>query len=116
MCLFIYRVENHPYYIRFGEIPENERSGIYKGEVKVGEEIGVSVFEAIKVNGEYRILLPSKLKEEIGFDLYNFIGSTKNKDTNKYKCYLVKGKVVGYGTVNETLLRNIKIIKEIEII
>ena len=27
------------YYIRFGEIPENEVSGIYRGEVKVGEEV-----------------------------------------------------------------------------
>lgn len=46
-------------YIRFGDIPENERSGIYRGdEGKIGEEIGVSCYEFIFLDGRYRILLP----------------------------------------------------------
>lgn len=40
------------YYIRFGKIPKNEISNIYRGEVKVGEEKGVSVYDAIKIDGE----------------------------------------------------------------
>lgn len=32
-------------FYRFGEIPINEKSCIWKGEEKVGEELGVSVYE-----------------------------------------------------------------------
>ena len=31
-------------FYRFGEIPKNEKSCIWKGEEKIGEELGVSVY------------------------------------------------------------------------
>lgn len=46
-------------FYRFGEIPKNEKSCIWKGEEKVGEELGVSVYEAHKnINGLYSPVLP----------------------------------------------------------
>ena len=100
---------NQKYYIRFGEIPKNERSSIYKGEVKIGEELGVSVYDAVYINNYWRIVLPNKLKCEIGFDLYNFI-SDKNR-----KIYLVMGDELSQkGSTNEPLIVNVKIIKELQ--
>lgn len=102
-------------YIRFGEIPENEVSGIYcGGEVKVGEEKGVSVYDAVEIDGEWRVVLPNPLLKEVGFDLYNFISDTKCMvETERRPMYLVQGDEVGKGTTNEPLLRNVKIIKEL---
>lgn len=100
------------YYIRYGDIPPNEISGIYKAGEKVGEEIGVSVYDAICINGEWRIVLPSKLKMEIGFDLYAFIDEYNRKPQTR-KCYLVQGRQIGIGTTNEPLLKNIRIIQEL---
>lgn len=103
------------FYIRFGEIPDNEISGIYRGEVKIGEEKGVSVYDAIKINRQWRIVLPNPLTKEVGFDLYNFIGGTEY-DKDKYPkehlpMYLVQGDEVGKGSTNEPLLKNIEIVK-----
>lgn len=102
-------------YIRFGEIPENEVSGIYcGGEVKVGEEKGVSVYDAVEIDGEWRVVLPNPLLKEVGFDLYNFISNTKHLvETERRPMYLVQGDEVGKGSTNEPLLRNVKIIKEL---
>lgn len=101
-------------YIRFGEIPKNEVSSIYRGEVKVGEEKGVSVYDAIEIDGEWRVVLPNPLLKEVGFDLYNFISSTKHLvETERRPIYLVRGDEVGKGSTNEPLLRNVKIIKEL---
>jgi len=102
------------HYIRFGEIPENEVSGIYRGEVKVGEEKGVSVYDAVQIDGEWRIVLPRPLLKQVGFDLYNFISNTKHLvETERRPMYLVQGDEVGKGATNEPLLRNVKIIKEL---
>ncbi len=102
------------HYIRFGEIPENEASGIYRGEEKVGEEKGVSVYDAVEIDGEYRVVLPHPLLKEVGFDLYNFIQATEYMyETEHRPMYLVQGDEVGKGATNEPLLRNVKIIKEL---
>lgn len=46
-------------FYRFGEIPKNEKSCIWKGEEKIGEELRVSVYEAHKnINGIYSPVLP----------------------------------------------------------
>lgn len=102
------------YYIRFGKIPENEISSIYRGEVKVGEEKGVSVYDAIKIDEEYRIVLPFPLVKEIGFDLYNFIENLHHPiKTEQRSMYLVQGDEIGRGSTNEPLLKNITIIKKL---
>ena len=89
-------------YIRFGEIPLNERSNIYRNdEGIVGEEIGVSVYEGINDNGKIKVIMPSLT----GSACVGLSGCIKKK------MYIVKGKVVGIGSDGEPLLRNIKITK-----
>lgn len=103
------------HYIRFGEIPENEVSGIYRGEEKVGEEKGVSVYDAVEIDGEYRVVLPHPLLKEVGFDLYNFIQATEYLDETEHRpMYLVQGDEVGKGATNEPLLKNITIIRTLQ--
>ena len=103
------------HYIRFGERPENEVSGIYRGEVKVGEEKGVSVYDAVEMDGEWRVVLPNPLLKEVGFDLYNFISNTKHLvETERRPMYLVQGNEVGRGSTNEPLLKNITIIRTLQ--
>jgi len=93
-------------YLRFGEIPENERSGIYDGDLgKISEEIGVSVYNVIKKKGVYNILLPMPIKQGHIFDLSGFL-ETRNK-------YLLNGDEVGIGSNGEPLLINVKVIKKI---
>jgi hypothetical protein len=99
-------------YIRFKDIPENERSGIYDWDKKIGEEIGVSCFEYIKKDDEYRIILPSS-NEALSTDLYDFFDMAKS---GKYPIYLIDGDIVGYGSCNEPLLVNIKVIKKLKLI
>lgn len=101
-------------YIRFGEIPKYEVSGIYLGGERIGVEKGVSVYDAVEIDGEWRVVLPNPLLKEVGFDLYNFISNTKHLvETERRPMYLVQGDEVGKGTTNEPLLRNVKIIKEL---
>lgn len=98
-------------YIRFGDIPENEHSGIYRGdEGKIGEEIGVSCYEFIFLDGGYRILLPLNANihtgATLGYPIDEYLGGSR-------KVFLVTGDEVGRGKDNEPLLNNVKIIKEI---
>lgn len=97
-------------YIRFGDIPENEVSGVWCDTIKVREEKGVSVYDAVMIEGQWRVVLPHTLKKEVGFDLYNFIGGTEN---GNLPMYLVEGDEVGKGTTNEPLLKNIRIIHKL---
>ena len=100
----------HKKYIRFGNIPENEGSGIWCDAIKVGEEKGVSVYDAVMIDGQWRVVLPSPLKKEVGFDLYNFIGGTEN---GNFPVYLVQGDYVGKGSTNEPLLKNVRIVEKL---
>ena len=98
----------HKKYIQFGDIPENEVSGIWCDTIKVGEEKCVSVYDAVMIEDQWRVILPFQLKKEVGFDLYNFIGGTENGNLS---IYLVEGDYIGKGTTNEPLLKNIRIIQ-----
>ena len=100
----------HKQYIRLGDIPENEVSGIWCDTIKVGEEKGVSVYDAVMIEGQWRVVLPFPIKKEVGFDLYNFIGGTEN---GNLPMYLVEGDYVGKGTTNEPLLKNIRVIQKL---
>lgn len=51
-------------YIRFGEIPTNEKSSIFSRGEKIGEETGVSVFYATEINGNYHICLQNPITEQ----------------------------------------------------
>lgn len=100
-------------FIRFGFIPESERSNIYCGDVVVGQELGVSCYECIKVDDKYRIIYPplndrwDKTAKVLNILIRRFL------DGNTL-CFLINGDVVGRGTDNEPLLRNVNVIQELK--
>lgn len=96
-------------FFRFGEIPINEQSGIWKGEEKVGEELGVSVYEAYKnINGSYSPVLPMPANISTLDTFLYFIKYYSGKR------YLVTGDVLpSVGIDGEPLIINVKILKEL---
>lgn len=100
-------------FIRFGLIPENEISKIYtsNGDAQqyFKDEIGVSCYHCSKIKNEYYIVLPHITDTTLG-TLHGLYYNYKNR-----KSYLVEGDLVGYGTDGEPLIKNTKIIKEINL-
>ena len=47
-----------PLYIRFGEIPPDGKSKVYRGDEIVREEASVSVWRAVENCGQYYSILP----------------------------------------------------------
>lgn len=94
-------------YLRFGQLPNNERSGIYKGDLgKIGEENGVSCYKGIVINDEVFIIMPHI--ESTTY--YWLIEQYNNKEI---PLFIVDGVENGIGSDQEPLLINVKIIKEI---
>ena len=113
-------------FIRFGEIPTNEKSinffkvtnsqnSDFAFAISIGEietafsfipsdafEDGVSVFKVDDC-------------ENIKLDNMRLISSLANRIGVNEKCYLVDGDVVGIGNDGEPLINNIKIVKEIDL-
>ena len=88
-------------YIRFGEIPDGEKSGIYsyREQKIVGSENGVSVYDCCKIGDEFRIVLPSQCKESTLDTLYGLLVDGAN-------IYILSGDEVGIGSDNEPLIKN----------
>ncbi len=96
-------------YVRFGEIPNDERSGVYHAGVLERKEEGVSVYDAkIDEHGNVSVCIPLPINRNT---LDTFRNLTEYENRN---CYLVNGEYVGKGSDNEPLIRNVKIIKKIE--
>lgn len=98
-------------FYRFDEIPKNEKSYIWRGKEKIGEEKDVSVYEAHKnINGTYSPILPFPTNE-IAFN--SFIYYVKYFIGNKY---LVTGDLLNEtGTDGELLIKNVKILKKLQL-
>lgn len=96
-------------YIRIGEIPPNEESGIYRGDRQVGKEIGVSVYNGVFIGNKWCIVLPSPLREGEVHTLYALEWALSQGD----RAYLVTGNLVGKGSDGEPLLKNVKILEDI---
>lgn len=96
-------------FYRFGEIPKNEKSCIWKGDEKIGEEPGVSVYEAHKnINGLYSPVLPMPANISA---LDTFLHLLRYYSGKKY---LVTGDLLDEtGTDGEPLIKNVKILKEL---
>jgi hypothetical protein len=100
-------------YIRFKNIPTNEISNIYDGDLGiVGTELGTSCYEFVKDENYYKIILSSL---EIGF-LYDLIEFINDLLDNKIPVYLIEAEPVGLGTYGEPVVKNIKIIKKLDYI
>ena len=95
-------------YIRIGEVPESGRSSIWRGEQIVGTEAGVSCYNCCKIAGKYRVVVPL-ISERATQTLYGLAYSIRQGA----KVYLVTGKFIGYGSDNEPILRDVKIIEDI---
>lgn len=97
-----------PVYIRFGEIPEDGKSKVHLGNEVVGEEAGVSVWEAVEANNRYYPKLPEMVNESGIQDYFDYLLESDKK------VYLVVGDRLRInGKDNEPLLENVKVIKEI---
>ncbi len=95
-------------YIRFGEIPDNEKSGIYRGEEKIGEEQGVSVYLAVQQpNGGYGIGLSLPITKDT-LDTFRQLVEYSNRE-----CYLVEGDFIGTDCDNQPLIKNVKVLSTI---
>jgi len=106
-------------YIRFGEIPENEKSkrgnGLSgDGFEWIGYEEGVSVWNAALLSDGYHLVAPLHPNSCTYGDFTRMafpdecLGCNPNE-----KIYVVTGNEVGKGADNEPLIKNIKIIKEL---
>ena len=100
------------YYIRIGENPCDGYSSIYKMGIKVGKEVGVSVYKAIKIDDKWHIVIPTPLKTNQGNTLEYLIKQVC-RSTDSRKIYLVTGEEVGVGSDNEPLLKNIEIVEDL---
>lgn len=111
-----YALTVNRYYIRIGDIPENEVSKIHRGDAIIGEEKGVSVYDAEFINDKWRIVMPSYFKEGQGHTyeaLIQNVTECRYKINNPSKVYLVSGKKVGIGSDGEPVIKNVKIIKDL---
>lgn len=100
-------------YIRFGKIPIDEKSKVfYNGEYIIKEEKGVSVLDLEYIDDNPRIVLPiivtSGILNCIDGYVYDYLNGSW-----KEPVYEVIGDLVGYGSDNEPLLRNVEIIREL---
>lgn len=100
-------------YIRFGEIPKNEKSNIYRDDQgKIGEEIGVSCFECIQdSDGYYHVIMPANIEAGSANDLSNFVFDWIVR--GNCNCYIITGDKVDIGSDKEPLLKNVKILEKL---
>lgn len=79
-----------------------------RGSEKIGEENGVSVYNAVFSNGRYHILMPHVINRQFMDTLYGFLEDGR-------ACFIVNGSFAGFGSDGEPLLKNVRIIKQIKI-
>ena len=98
-------------YIRIGDIPKTGKSRIHQCDKIIGEEVGVSVWEAVELNGKYRILIPNPCNANAMGDLdTTFLKSHYYRASPVFE---VDGDVIGIGSDGEPLLTNIRNIKKL---
>ena len=92
-------------YIRFGEVPDGEKSGIYSCQEQkiIGSENGVSVYDCCRIGDDWRIVLPTQCKESTLDTLYGLLVDGKD-------IYVLSGDEVGIGSDNEPLIRNCNVV------
>ena len=100
--------EKQPLYIRFGDVPQNEKSKIYCGEEEIGEENGVSVYRAYEVNGNIVIGLTLPITQTTLHTQQHLL------EYDNRPCYLVKGNYVGEDADGQPLINNVNIIRKID--
>ena len=101
-------------YIRFGKIPKNEKSRIHLGD-DIRFEIGVSVWDAVKLEDGYHLVAPLQGNSCAYTDFIKmaFPQEWYGDFVSQEPIYVVSGEEVGRGSDNEPLLKNIEIIEEL---
>lgn len=93
-------------YIRFGDIPEGEKSSSWRGDTETGKEAGVSVYNlSIVADGKLSIVLSLPVTKSSLHTLQHLL---------EYDCrpvYIVSGECVGYGSDNEPLIEKVEILR-----
>lgn len=114
-------MENEKLYLRFKRLPRSKISGIYRNGVKVGSELGVSVFEVAEVSGVLRVVLPVYIENKIlknddftpeGY-MSDFTMLWGEFMDGKITAYLVTGDEICKGHDGEPVLKNVKLIKKL---
>ena len=98
-------------YIRIGDIPKTGKSRIHRGDELIGEEKGVSVWEAVELNGKYRILIPNPCNADAMGDLDSTF--LRSHYYSAKPVYELDGDIIGVGADGEPLITNIKHIKKL---
>ena len=104
------------FYIRIGEIPNDEKSAVHRGDAVVGYEDGVSVYDCVETDGLYRIVMPLPLKEGQGMTyecMIQEITQCRYEIEKPRNVYLVSGREVGKGHDNEPLIKDVKILEDL---
>lgn len=101
-------------YIRFGELPQNGKSKIYKSGIETGEECGISVYNCCKMFGKYSVVLPNIITSSTLNTIKQIHVQLSSKNIYaSVKVYLVTGDFVGFGTDNEPLISNAEVLEDI---
>lgn len=97
-----------PLYVRFGEIPIDGQSAIHLGDVIVGKEVGVSVWDCVEANNCYYPVMPSDVNENGISDYFDML---LNSESN---VYLVTGNRLRLeGQDREPLLSDVVVLKDL---
>lgn len=100
-------------YIRFKDIPPNEISNIFDGDLGiVGHELGVSCYNFKEYDDCVRIILPSICVGVI-YDLLNFI---EDVASGTIPVYIIEAEQVGLGTYGEPVVKNVKMVNELKMV
>lgn len=100
--------EQKQFYIRFGDIPEGEKSSVWRGDEFIGKENGISVYPAFKHNGNIVLGLSLPITKTTLHTLQHLL------EYDNRPCYLVIGDYIGNGADGEPLIRNVEIVEEIK--
>lgn len=97
-----------PLYIRFGEIPLDGKSKVYRSGQVVREEAGISVWRAVEDCGRYYPVLPDDYNSNTISDYFHMLLHSDSR------VYLVTGdEIFIEGADREPLLMNVVVIKDI---
>lgn len=103
-------------YIRFGDIPSDGKSKVWSDQMVVREEKGVSVYDAVKIDDKWHVVMPASFKCGQGVtyeNLINTVSQCRYEVDYVRKVYLVAGHQIGVGDDGEPVLENVKIIEDI---
>lgn len=93
-------------YYRFGDLPKDNKSAIWKGEEVIGYEEGVSVYEChMNENGVLVPVIPFPITEQSLNDYYYHLRYFRGRR------YLVHGERIGTGCNGEPLINPVTAIE-----